>query len=67
MKKTLLFVAVALGLTMLVNAQNKAVQTVTIKTPTVQCESCKERIENTMARVEGVTKTVVNYRNKTTK
>jgi periplasmic mercuric ion binding protein len=67
MKKSLLFLALVLGIATLSNAQTKASQTVTIKTPTVQCESCKQRIENTMARQEGVTKTVVNYKNKTTK
>lgn len=55
------------GLFSLSNAQSKSAQTVTIKTPTVQCESCKQRIENTLAREEGVYKAVVNYKNKTTK
>jgi len=55
------------GMFTLANAQAKSSQTVTIKTPTVQCESCKQRIENVLAREEGVFKTVVNYKNKTTK
>ena len=42
-------------------------QTVTIKTPTVQCESCKKRIESYMSREDGVTKVVVDYKRKTTK
>jgi periplasmic mercuric ion binding protein len=41
--------------------------TATIKTPTVQCESCKSRIENYLAREEGVFKVVVDYKRKTTK
>jgi copper chaperone CopZ len=65
MKKIALLLAFVTGMASLGNAQKA--QTVTIKTPTVQCESCKQRIENTLAREEGVAKTVVNYRNKTTK
>jgi len=42
-------------------------QTVTIKTPTVQCESCKKRIEDFVSREEGVTKVLVDYKRKTTK
>ena len=45
----------------------KGVQTVTIKTPTVQCESCKKRIENYMAREEGVSKVICDYKRKTVK
>jgi copper chaperone CopZ len=39
----------------------------TIKTPTVQCEECKERIENYLAREDGVQKVVVDYKKKITK
>jgi periplasmic mercuric ion binding protein len=45
----------------------KAVQTVTIKTPTVQCESCKTRIENFVSREQGVSKVTVDYKRKTAK
>ncbi|MGB8192357.1 MAG: heavy-metal-associated domain-containing protein [Chitinophagaceae bacterium] len=45
----------------------KPVQTVTIKTPTVQCESCKKRIENFITREEGVNKVVSDYKKKTVK
>lgn len=45
----------------------KPVQTVTIKTPTIQCESCKKRIENFISREEGVNKVVVDYKKKTAK
>ena len=48
-------------------AKKKALETVTIKTPSVQCEMCKDRIEKFMAREEGVTKTVVDYKRKTAK
>jgi mercuric ion binding protein len=45
----------------------KAVQTVTIKTPTVQCDMCKKRIEEYMIRETGVQKVTVDYKRKTTK
>ncbi len=45
----------------------KAVQTVTIKTPTVQCESCKKRIESYLLREDGIQKVNVDYKKKTTK
>ena len=51
----------------LAQVKKKAVQTVTIKTPTVQCEMCKKRIEDFMAKEEGVTKTVVDYKRKQVK
>jgi mercuric ion binding protein len=65
MKKAIFLMAVSMGIVSLANAQKA--QTVTIKTPTVQCESCKQRIENTLARTEGVAKYTVNYKNKTAK
>src|ERR1700712_682850 len=39
----------------------------TIKTPTVQCEECKNRIEKYLIREEGVTKVNVDYKRKVTK
>jgi mercuric ion binding protein len=39
----------------------------TIKTPTVQCEECKQRIESYLSREDGVQKVVVDYKRKTTK
>jgi copper chaperone CopZ len=45
----------------------KAVMTETIKTPTVQCESCKKRIEGDLSRVDGVQKVVVDFKRKTTR
>ncbi|MEO5684581.1 MAG: cation transporter [Chitinophagaceae bacterium] len=67
MKKALFVLAFVTGMVSLASAQTKAALTVTIKTPTVQCETCKHKIENTLAREEGIAKTVVNYKNKTTK
>ncbi len=45
----------------------KAVQTVTIQTPTVQCEQCKKRIEDYLGREIGIQKVVVDFKNKRTK
>ena len=64
--KLLMLLLVAATTTSLAQAK-KVLQTVTIKTPTVQCEMCKERIEKFMAKEDGVTKTVVDYKRKTAK
>ena len=42
-------------------------ETATIKTPTVQCDECKQRIESYVSREEGVQKVVVDYKKKITK
>lgn len=60
---TLAFSAVSMAQT----TKKGGTQTVTIKTPTVQCESCKNRIEKFISREEGVNKVVVDYKRKTTK
>ena len=67
--KKLLFLSIALsGFALTGFSQvKKAVQTVTIKTPTVQCEMCKKRIEEYMIRETGVQKVAVDYKRKTTK
>jgi periplasmic mercuric ion binding protein len=69
MKNLLLVLALVIGATSVTQAQakKKVLQTVTIPTPTVQCDKCKKKIESFMAREEGVTKTVVDYKRKTTK
>ena len=51
----------------LAQVKKKPVETVTIQTPSVQCEMCKNRIEKFMTREQGVSKTVVDYKRKTTK
>lgn len=48
-------------------AKKKTQATVTIQTPSVQCEMCKDRIENFMKKEEGVTKTVVDFKRHTAK
>ncbi|HEX6193639.1 MAG TPA: heavy-metal-associated domain-containing protein [Chitinophagaceae bacterium] len=68
MKKLHMFLFMMLAVSAVSFGQvKKAVQTVTIKTPTVQCESCKKRIENYMSREEGVNKVVCDYKRKTVK
>lgn len=68
MKKLLLLLVAVAGISVLGFGQaKKGVQTVTIKTPSVQCESCKERIESYLKREEGIQKAVVDVKKKTVK
>ncbi len=48
-------------------AKKKALVTVTLNTPTVHCQMSKDKIERFMMREEGVTKSVVDFKRKTTK
>jgi copper chaperone CopZ len=45
-------------------AQQKKPVTVKIMTPTVQCEMCKDRIEDYLSEEEGILKSVVNFKQK---
>src|SRR5688500_12909412 len=67
--KKLLILSIALAgfATTGVSQVKKTSQTVTIKTPTVQCDMCKKRIEEYMIRETGVQKVTVDYKRKTTK
>ena len=47
-------------------AQQKASQKVVIKTPTVQCEMCKTKIERYLTREPGISDVKVDYKKKTT-
>lgn len=47
-------------------AQQKASQKVVIKTPTVQCEMCKTKIERFLTREPGISEVKVDYKKKTT-
>ncbi len=70
MKHLQLLALVILGFSSLTMAQvvvKGGQATATIKTPTVQCEECKQRIENYLMREEGVQKVVVDYKRKITK
>lgn len=55
-----------IGLITVSFAQQKAVEKVVIKTPTVQCEQCKDKIESYLKREPGVSYVKVDYRKKTT-
>ncbi|HVZ57570.1 MAG TPA: heavy-metal-associated domain-containing protein [Chitinophagaceae bacterium] len=63
--KQLVF-ALAVLLSLGASAQQKALETAKIKTPTVQCEMCKNRIETYLKRYDGVTFVQVNYKKKET-
>ncbi len=66
MRSITLTVLLLFGFITIVSAQAKTVQKVVIKTPTVQCDMCKERIENYMKREPGIISTDVNVKKKTT-
>lgn len=70
MKKIQLLFLCILGTTVLSFGQvvrKGAIETATIKTPTVQCEECKDRIERYLAKEDGVQKVNVDYKRKITK
>ncbi|HVM88775.1 MAG TPA: cation transporter [Puia sp.] len=70
MKKIQLLLAFIIGICSASFSQvvkKGAYEIATIKTPTVQCEECKQRIENYLTREDGVTKVVVDYKRKITK
>jgi periplasmic mercuric ion binding protein len=68
MKKLGLILLACVGFVTLGMSQTKkGMQTVTIKTPTVQCESCKERIEKFLTREVGVQKATVDIKKKVAK
>src|ERR1700712_4363946 len=54
------------GMVMLSFAQQKALEKAVIKTPTVQCDLCKERIEKYLFRTDGVQTAKVDVKKKTT-
>lgn len=67
MKKLQLLLLLLVGFTGITIAQaapQKA--TVVIKTPTVQCQECKDRIEKYMSHEEGIAKVNVDFKKKTT-
>jgi copper chaperone CopZ len=66
MKKMQLIFFLLIGLTSASIAQQKAVVTVVIKTPTVQCDQCKQRIENYMSHEDGILKVDVDFKKKIT-
>ncbi|RYY44358.1 MAG: copper chaperone [Chitinophagaceae bacterium] len=65
--KNILFALLAVGLSsMAATAQTKALASVKISTPSVQCEMCKNRIEQYLKRIDGVTYVNVAVRKKET-
>jgi len=54
------------GLAITGSAQVKASQTAKIKTPTIGCDDCKNRIETYLKRYDGVTSVQVNWHQKVT-
>lgn len=64
MKKLQFIVLFLIGFAGVSMAQQKAVLTATIKTPTVQCQECKERIEKYLSHEEGIVKATVDYKKK---
>jgi mercuric ion binding protein len=66
MKKIILGMLVVGGFSMNGSAQVKASQTAKIKTPTIGCDDCKNRIETYLKRYDGVTSVQVNWHQKIT-
>ena len=66
MKKFQFLAFLLLGFVTVTFAQQKVVKTVVIKTPTVQCDNCKHRIENYMSHEDGIVKINVDYKKKIT-
>ena len=64
MKKLIYSALIACLFSITASAQTKAVQTVKISTPTVQCEMCKKKIEEVLKRYDGVMSVNVNVKKK---
>ena len=62
MKRLLVTILATISLGMVASAQQKAVETARIKTPTALCEACKPRIETYVKRIDGIQSINVNYR-----
>jgi len=66
MKKLFLGLLAVGGIALVSSAQVKASMTTKIKTPTVGCDDCKNRIETYLKRYDGVTSIQVNWHQKIT-
>ena len=66
MKKIVLGILAVGGFAMISSAQVKASMTAKIKTPTVGCDDCKNRIETYLKRYDGVSSIQVNWHQKIT-
>ncbi|MBZ5855806.1 heavy-metal-associated domain-containing protein [Flavihumibacter profundi] len=68
MKSIALLLTLIIGFGTVSMAQTKKeLQKVTINTPTVQCETCKKKIEDFLSKEDGVETVVVDYKRKQTK
>lgn len=67
MKKLLLSLVAFCFITIAASAQQKAVLTTKIKTPTVQCDMCKKTIEDLLKRYDGVLSVNVKLNKDTTR
>jgi len=65
MKKLQLVLFLLIGFAGVSRAQLEKRLTAVIKTPTVQCQECKDRIEKYMSHEEGIFKCTVDYKKKT--
>ena len=66
MKKLIFSIILLVSVVLNSSAQTKSLQTVKISTPTVQCGSCKNKIETYLKRYNGITSVNVNYKKKET-
>lgn len=66
MKRFNLSLFVLFGLALSSFAQQKVSEKAIIKTPTVQCDQCKDRIEKYLAHQYGISTVRVDYKRKTT-
>lgn len=66
MKRFKFLLVLLIGVATTASAQTKPQMTAVIKTPTVQCEQCKDRIETYMKHEDGIVKVNVDYKKKTT-
>ena len=66
MKYVRLTVFALVGFVLSANAQQKTTAKAVIKTPTIQCEMCKGRIEKYLLRQDGITGVKVDVKKKIT-
>ncbi|MEO6539240.1 MAG: heavy-metal-associated domain-containing protein [Ferruginibacter sp.] len=66
MKHFQLTLFACIGFSIFSFAQQKVADKAIIKTPTVQCEQCKSKIENYLAHQYGITSVKVDYKKKAT-
>jgi periplasmic mercuric ion binding protein len=65
MNSIILSLIMLTGFTVSSYAQQKAIQKAVIKTPNLQCEACKTRIENHLAHEDGISSVKADWRKHT--